>query len=61
MTQPYYIRQDKAAELLDVSQRTIARYVQAGNLAEYTLPGGHKRLRHSEVLSLPTRTRRRPQ
>lgn len=58
MTQPYYIRKEKAAELLDVSQRTISRYVQAGSLAEYALPSGQKRLKSADVLALPTRTRR---
>ena len=55
MTQPYYIRKERAAELLDLSQRTLNRYIANGDLPEYELPGGQKRLRHSEVLALPRR------
>lgn len=55
MTAPYYIRKETAAELLSLSQRTLNRYIENGSLAEYVLPGGQKRLRHSEVLGLPTR------
>jgi excisionase family DNA binding protein len=61
MTQPFYIRKDQAAELLSVSQRTINRYVAAGHLAEFQLPGGYKRVKSAEVLALPTRTRRAAQ
>lgn len=55
MTQPYYIRKETAAELLDLSQRTLNRYIASGQLPEYELPGGQKRVKHHEVLGLPTR------
>lgn len=55
MTQPYYIRKETAAEMLDLSQRTLNRYIADGQLPEYELPGGQKRVRHSEVLGLPRR------
>jgi excisionase family DNA binding protein len=52
---PYYIRKDRAAELLDLSQRTLNRYIADGQLPEYELPGGQKRVKHHEVLGLPRR------
>ena len=55
MTQPYYIRKERAAELLDLSQRTLNRYISSGQLPEYELPGGQKRVKHHEVLGLPKR------
>jgi len=55
VTQPYYIRKETAAEMLDLSQRTLNRYIADGQLPEYELPGGQKRVRHSEVLGLPRR------
>lgn len=61
MTQPYYIRKDQAAALLSVSQRTLNRYVATGHLTEYDMPGGHKRLKHAEVVGLPKRSTRRAQ
>jgi excisionase family DNA binding protein len=58
MTQPVYIRKDQAAVLLTISQRTLNRYINSGQLAEYELPGGHKRIKESDVLGLPRRTRK---
>lgn len=58
MTQPYYIRKSDAAELLAITERTVNRYIAAGHLPEYELPGGHKRLDKSEVLGLPKRSQR---
>lgn len=60
MTQPYYITKGAAAELLSISTRTLNRYVDAGHLPEYRLPGGYTRLRSTEVLGLPKRTQRGP-
>lgn len=58
MTQPYYITKGAAAELLSITPRTLNRYVAAGHLPEYRLPGGYKRLKSTEVLGLPQRTKR---
>lgn len=58
MTQPYFIRKSQAAELLSVTERTLNRYVASGQLPEYELPSGHKRLKSAEVLALPRRSRR---
>ena len=58
MSNPYYMRKVEAAELLGITQRTVDRYIAAGHLPEYELPGGHKRLKSSEVLGLPKRTSR---
>jgi excisionase family DNA binding protein len=55
VSSPYYIRKETAAEMLDLSQRTLNRYIADGQLPEYELPGGQKRVRHSEVLGLPRR------
>jgi excisionase family DNA binding protein len=51
----YYIRKERAAELLDISQRTLNRYISSGQLPEYELPTGQKRLLQDEVLGLPRR------
>lgn len=61
MTQPYFIRKTQAAELLSISERTLNRYVATGQLPEYELPTGQKRLRSAEVLALPKRARRSAQ
>lgn len=58
MTQPYYIRKSQAADLLSITERTLNRYVASGQLPEYELPSGHKRLKSAEVLALPRRAKR---
>lgn len=58
MTQPYYIKKSQAAALLAVTERTLNRYVATGQLPEYELPSGHKRLKSAEVLALPKRSSR---
>lgn len=43
------LRIDEAAILLDVTSRTVHRYLQAGKLTPVVMPGGHKRVRTEEL------------
>lgn len=45
-----YVSVARAAEILDVSERTVKRYVSAGYLDAGTLPGGALRLSRVQVL-----------
>jgi excisionase family DNA binding protein len=44
-----YISLSKAAKLLDVHPRTIARWCRAGFLKGVRLPGGHYRIELNEI------------
>lgn len=44
----------KAAELLAVTPQTIKKYIYTGKLKSVTTPGGHHRVRESDVLALLT-------
>ncbi len=46
------MRLSKAAAILDVSVRTIKRYIQSGKLHGVKLPGGDWRVYADEVLAL---------
>ena len=46
------MRLSKAASILDVSVRTIKRYIQHGKLHGVKLPGGDWRVYSDEVLAL---------
>lgn len=41
----------EAAELIGVSTRTLARYVEAGKVPFTTLPSGHRRYRVADLLA----------
>lgn len=53
-TAPTYLTQAEAADLLRVSQRTIARYVEAGALVALRTPGGRPRFRPEDIEALLT-------
>lgn len=42
----------EAAELLGVSPQTVVNYADAGKLACFKLPKGHRRFHRSDVLEL---------
>jgi excisionase family DNA binding protein len=43
------LRIDEAAELLDVTPRTVQRYLESGKLTPVVTPGGHRRVRTDEL------------
>lgn len=43
------LRIEEAAELLEVTPRTVQRYLDAGKLTPSFTPGGHRRVKTDEV------------
>lgn len=43
------LRIDEAAILLDVTPRTVQRYLTDGKLTPIVMPGGHRRVRTAEI------------
>lgn len=68
MTKPHYRRDHddplmttrETAHLLGVSLRTVQLLVKAGTLSAGRTPGGHRRIRKSDVLALAERSGLRP-
>lgn len=43
------LRIDEAAMVLDVTPRTVQRYLEHGKLTPIRLPGGHRRIRTADI------------
>jgi excisionase family DNA binding protein len=54
------IKPSQAAKLLGIHPSQVYRYMHAGRLAWWELPGGHRRLSRAEVLALPKQGQPKP-
>jgi excisionase family DNA binding protein len=44
------LRIDEAAMVLDVTPRTVQRYLDSGKLTPVRMPGGHRRIKTVEIM-----------